>query len=167
MFAIDVAAYGLDIPLLDNFNKIILSTTTFLLNFWFTELVKTNSNSLFRCGIGRLIDPTGRVAKAERYGTASSLFALYEIPLFVDLHFFFLCRPLKFISKDGLHSRLRRIPRPCRSELHLQQCHETMAQVGRFRWFERMTSCFQMSSKSVVIPSHYANRLNVPKRSTC
>ncbi|XP_059351601.1 ATP-dependent RNA helicase DDX54-like [Daphnia carinata] len=78
MITTDVAARGIDIPLLDN-----------VINYNFPAKAK-----LF-------VHRVGRVARAGRSGTAYSLVALDEIPALVDLHLF-LGRPLKQIPQDGL-----------------------------------------------------------------
>uniref|UniRef100_UPI00398ED3FE ATP-dependent RNA helicase DDX54 n=1 Tax=Pristiophorus japonicus TaxID=55135 RepID=UPI00398ED3FE len=76
MIVTDVAARGIDIPMLDN-----------VINYNFPSKAK-----LF-------LHRVGRVARAGRSGTAYSLVALDEIPYVYDLHLF-LGRPLKFVSQD-------------------------------------------------------------------
>ncbi|XP_048412630.2 ATP-dependent RNA helicase DDX54 [Stegostoma tigrinum] len=75
MIVTDVAARGIDIPMLDN-----------VINYNFPSKAK-----LF-------LHRVGRVARAGRSGTAYSLVALDEIPYVYDLHLF-LGRPLKFASQ--------------------------------------------------------------------
>ncbi|XP_002739459.1 ATP-dependent RNA helicase DDX54-like [Saccoglossus kowalevskii] len=79
MLVTDVAARGIDIPLLDN-----------VINFNFPAKPK-----LF-------VHRVGRVARAGRTGTAYSLIASDELPYLLDLHLF-LGRPLKCASPS--HSR--------------------------------------------------------------
>ncbi|XP_067911214.1 ATP-dependent RNA helicase DDX54 [Heterodontus francisci] len=76
MIVTDVAARGIDIPMLDN-----------VINYNFPSKAK-----LF-------LHRVGRVARAGRSGTAYSLVAQDEIPFVYDLHLF-LGRPLKFASQD-------------------------------------------------------------------
>ncbi|XP_078083148.1 ATP-dependent RNA helicase DDX54 [Mustelus asterias] len=76
MIVTDVAARGIDIPMLDN-----------VINYNFPSKAK-----LF-------LHRVGRVARAGRSGTAYSLVAMDEIPYVYDLHLF-LGRPLKFASQD-------------------------------------------------------------------
>ncbi|XP_078410204.1 ATP-dependent RNA helicase DDX54 isoform X2 [Cetorhinus maximus] len=76
MIVTDVAARGIDIPMLDN-----------VINYNFPSKAK-----LF-------LHRVGRVARAGRSGTAYSFVALDEIPYVYDLHLF-LGRPLKFASQD-------------------------------------------------------------------
>ncbi|XP_046459761.1 ATP-dependent RNA helicase DDX54-like isoform X2 [Daphnia pulex] len=78
MITTDVAARGIDIPLLDN-----------VINYNFPAKAK-----LF-------VHRVGRVARAGRSGCAYSLVALDELPALVDLHLF-LGRPVKQIPQDGL-----------------------------------------------------------------
>ncbi|XP_060080406.1 ATP-dependent RNA helicase DDX54-like [Ylistrum balloti] len=81
----DLAARGIDIPLLDN-----------VINYNFPAKSK-----LF-------VHRVGRVARAGRSGTAFSLVAQDEVPYLIDLHVF-LGRPLKVVSQqtgkdeDGLY----------------------------------------------------------------
>ncbi|XP_032899031.1 ATP-dependent RNA helicase DDX54 [Amblyraja radiata] len=89
MIVTDVAARGIDIPMLDN-----------VINYNFPSKAK-----LF-------LHRVGRVARAGRSGTSYSLVALDEIPYVYDLHLF-LGRPLKFASQnenpedtDGLYGRV-------------------------------------------------------------
>jgi len=78
MITTDVAARGIDIPLLDN-----------VINYNFPAKAK-----LF-------VHRVGRVARAGRSGTAYSLISLNEIAHLVDLHLF-LGRPMKTIPQEGL-----------------------------------------------------------------
>ncbi|XP_067861828.1 ATP-dependent RNA helicase DDX54 [Heptranchias perlo] len=78
MIVTDVAARGIDIPMLDN-----------VINYNFPSKAK-----LF-------LHRVGRVARAGRSGTAYSLVALDEIPYVYDLHLF-LGRPLKFAHQDEI-----------------------------------------------------------------
>ncbi|GCB62811.1 hypothetical protein scyTo_0009584 [Scyliorhinus torazame] len=89
MIVTDIAARGIDIPMLDN-----------VINYNFPSKAK-----LF-------LHRVGRVARAGRSGTAYSLVALDEIPYVYDLHLF-LGRPLKFVRQDensddtnGLYGRV-------------------------------------------------------------
>ncbi|XP_031556562.1 ATP-dependent RNA helicase DDX54-like [Actinia tenebrosa] len=77
MVVTDVAARGIDIPMLDN-----------VINFHFPAKSK-----LF-------IHRVGRVARAGRSGTAYSLVAMDEVAHMLDLHLF-LGRPLKVATKDS------------------------------------------------------------------
>ncbi|XP_072921603.1 ATP-dependent RNA helicase DDX54 [Hemitrygon akajei] len=89
MIVTDVAARGIDIPMLDN-----------VINYNFPSKAK-----LF-------LHRVGRVARAGRSGTAYSLISLDEIPYVYDLHLF-LGRPLKFAGQtensddtDGIYGRV-------------------------------------------------------------
>ncbi|XP_069789283.1 ATP-dependent RNA helicase DDX54 [Narcine bancroftii] len=89
MIVTDVAARGIDIPMLDN-----------VINYNFPSKAK-----LF-------LHRVGRVARAGRGGTAYSLVALDEIPYVYDLHLF-LGRPLRFANQndisedtDGMYGRV-------------------------------------------------------------
>ncbi|VDN53314.1 unnamed protein product [Dracunculus medinensis] len=76
----DVAARGVDIPILDT-----------VINFDFPPKAK-----LF-------VHRVGRVARMERQGKAISLFSADELAYVADL-FLFLGRPLKFATLDSVHS---------------------------------------------------------------
>ncbi|XP_074656567.1 ATP-dependent RNA helicase DDX54-like [Tubulanus polymorphus] len=76
MVVTDLAARGIDIPMLDN-----------VINYHFPAKPK-----LF-------VHRVGRVARAGRSGTAYSLVAHDEIPYVLDLHLF-LGRPMKYALKD-------------------------------------------------------------------
>ena len=78
----DIAARGIDIPLLD-----------YVINFNFPALAK-----LF-------VHRAGRVARAGRFGTAFSLISLEEMGYYVDFHLF-LARPIHTIPVSGLPESL-------------------------------------------------------------
>lgn len=86
----DIAARGIDIPLLDN-----------VINYNFPAKAK-----LF-------VHRVGRVARAGRSGTAFSIISMDEVPFLLDLHVF-LGRPLKIVpvqstnnpDEDGLYGKV-------------------------------------------------------------
>ncbi|XP_065063488.1 ATP-dependent RNA helicase DDX54-like [Rhopilema esculentum] len=91
----DVAARGIDIPMLDN-----------VINYDFPAKPK-----LF-------VHRVGRVARAGRSGTAYSFVANDELPYMLDLHLF-LGRPLKTAARDSSQDEdglLGSVPRSCLDE---------------------------------------------------
>lgn len=76
MLVTDIAARGIDIPLLDN-----------VINFHFPAKSK-----LF-------VHRVGRVARAGRFGTAYSVISSDELPYLLDLHLF-LGRPMQYSSSE-------------------------------------------------------------------
>ncbi|XP_026876388.2 ATP-dependent RNA helicase DDX54 [Electrophorus electricus] len=100
----DVAARGIDIPLLDN-----------VINYNFPSKAK-----LF-------LHRVGRVARAGRSGTAFSLVCPDEVPYVYDLHLF-LGRPVKFASLDHPQDDcvFGRVPQSILDdeEVHLLTAHE-------------------------------------------
>ncbi|XP_072529562.1 ATP-dependent RNA helicase DDX54 [Salminus brasiliensis] len=110
----DVAARGIDIPLLDN-----------VINYNFPSKAK-----LF-------LHRVGRVARAGRSGTAFSLVCPDEVPFVFDLHLF-LGRPMEFASLDGSQDAdgvMGRVPQSILDdeEAHLFIAHENSQDLQNLR----------------------------------